>query len=98
MPDDTNSQPIDCWRIRVTGNVQGVSFRAFAKREAVKLGLTGTVGNQPDGSVEIIVEGLIPALKVFRAWCEAGSPHAVVAEIEVTSAPVAGRSDFTVIR
>lgn len=98
MPDDTNSQPIDCWRIRVTGSVQGVSFRAYAKWEAVKLGLAGTVGNQPDGSVEIIVEGSIPALKIFRAWCEAGPPHAFVTGIEVTSAPVAGRSDFIVIR
>lgn len=98
MTDQLGHLQIECWRIHVTGSVQGVSFRAYAKREAVRLGLTGTVSNQPDGSVEIIAEGSIPALKIFRAWCEAGSPHAFVTGIEVTSAPVAGRSDFIILK
>ena len=98
MAGDTDSQPIECWRIRVTGRVQGVSFRAYAKREAVKLGVTGAVANRPDGSVEIIVEGSMPALMAFRAWCDTGSPQANVTGVEITPAPVTGRSGFAIRR
>lgn len=98
MPEQSSPPTIECWRIQVTGRVQGVSFRAYAKREALRLGLTGTVSNQPDGSVEIIAEGDKPALTAFRAWCEVGSPHANVTAVEVTAAPVTGRLHFTIRR
>ncbi len=39
-------------RVRVTGRVQGVGFRAFVLREAAALGITGWVRNLPDGAVE----------------------------------------------
>jgi acylphosphatase len=35
--------------ITVTGKVQGVYFRATAKEEATRLGITGLVKNLPDG-------------------------------------------------
>lgn len=38
-------------------------YRDFVKRNAKKLGLTGTVENIPDGSVLVIVEGEEGALK-----------------------------------
>ena len=38
---------------RVEGRVQGVAFRYLTSREALRLGITGTVKNLPDGSVEI---------------------------------------------
>ncbi|GAF85432.1 unnamed protein product, partial [marine sediment metagenome] len=41
----------------VYGRVQGVFFRAFVSRCARELGLTGYVGNLPDGAVEIMAEG-----------------------------------------
>ena len=39
------------------GRVQGVFFRANAQRIARELKLTGWVRNQPDGTVEALVEG-----------------------------------------
>ncbi|MBC8136836.1 MAG: acylphosphatase [Fibrella sp.] len=44
--------------ITVTGRVQGVGFRYWAVGEVQALGLavTGTVRNQPDGSVEVVAE------------------------------------------
>ena len=39
------------YSVRVTGRVQGVAYRAWAKAEAGLLGLRGWVGNRDDGSV-----------------------------------------------
>lgn len=44
-------------RLIIQGYVQGVGFRATAKHYAKNLGLTGTVRNLSDGSVEIFVVG-----------------------------------------
>ena len=39
------------------GEVQGVGFRATARRFAQSLGLVGYVRNLPDGSVELLAQG-----------------------------------------
>lgn len=39
------------------GRVQGVGFRYTTERLANDLGITGTVKNLPDGSVEMIAQG-----------------------------------------
>jgi len=52
--NDPNQQRLHA---TIEGRVQGVGFRAFVQREALKLGLTGWVRNRWDGSVETLVEG-----------------------------------------
>jgi acylphosphatase len=64
--------------IRVSGKVQGVFFRASAKDEADRLGITGIVRNEPDGSVFIDAEGQPEALTLFTHWCRQGPPRARV--------------------
>jgi acylphosphatase len=44
-------------RAIATGSVQGVGFRAAARRLALELGLKGFVRNLQDGSVEIVAQG-----------------------------------------
>lgn len=44
-------------RVIVHGHVQGVFFRAEAREYARELGITGTVKNLPDGTVEIFAQG-----------------------------------------
>jgi acylphosphatase len=41
----------------ITGEVQGVGFRYFVLRYALRLGLRGSVRNLPDGGVEVVAEG-----------------------------------------
>ncbi len=41
----------------VDGRVQGVGFRWWGQALASELGLTGTVANNPDGSVEFHAQG-----------------------------------------
>ena len=43
-------------RWHFTGNVQGVGFRYFAQCAAQKLGLTGWVANNWDGSVTLAAQ------------------------------------------
>lgn len=42
---------------RVTGQVQGVSFRSWVRAEAEMLGVTGWVRNERDGSVTALIAG-----------------------------------------
>ncbi|MFN7064658.1 MAG: acylphosphatase [Aquificaceae bacterium] len=44
-------------KVYVSGIVQGVGFRSFARRVAESYGLSGWVKNLPDGRVEIFVQG-----------------------------------------
>ena len=44
-------------RAVVSGSVQGVGFRFFAERAAREAGVTGWVRNEPDGSVQLEVQG-----------------------------------------
>ncbi|AOY86863.1 carbamoyltransferase HypF [Marinobacter salinus] len=54
--DSTAEPPLTRWRVCVRGIVQGVGFRPFVYRQATDLGVTGWVGNSPEG-VEIEAEG-----------------------------------------
>ncbi len=44
-------------RVRVTGGVQGVGFRAWTQSRAQEIGLRGWVRNEPDGSVAALLCG-----------------------------------------
>ncbi|MDI6805028.1 MAG: carbamoyltransferase HypF, partial [Candidatus Bathyarchaeia archaeon] len=52
-------------KINVTGIVQGVGFRPFIYRIAVKNGLKGYVRNRGDAGVEIFLEGSEESIKAF---------------------------------
>jgi acylphosphatase len=62
----------------VEGKVQGVNYRREAARKATSLGITGTVWNEPDGSVVVIAEGLPRKLESFLTWAQAGPAAAKV--------------------
>jgi acylphosphatase len=83
---------------RITGRVQGVKYRATARREARQRGLTGWVRNEPDGAVLIDVEGDSGAVDAFLAWCAEGPPSARVATVETTVADPVGYEEFTILR
>ncbi len=44
-------------RLRITGKVQGVGFRAITQKVAKEMGLNCTAKNLEDGSVEVTLEG-----------------------------------------
>jgi acylphosphatase len=74
----------------VHGRVQGVFFRASARASATHLGLTGWVKNRPDGTVEILAEGLKDKLVQLLEWSRHGPPQAQVARVEERWADFSG--------
>ena len=60
--------------IKVSGIVQGVGFRPFIYRIAVKNGLNGYVRNRGDASVEIVVEGKKDNIDQFLKDLKAEKP------------------------
>jgi acylphosphatase len=67
----------------VSGQVQGVCYRAFAHDAAVELGLFGFVRNLPDGRVEAAVEGPRAQVEKFLERLRAGPPRAQVTKLDV---------------
>jgi len=84
---------------RVTGRVQGVGYRWWARSQATGLGLVGTVRNADDGSVEVQARGSDHALLELERLLGEGPPHARVAAVEPIPAAVpAGAASFEVVR
>lgn len=65
----------------VFGRVQGVGFRFFTLQEAGKIGITGTVRNRIDGSVEVIAQGTEEQIATMRAWLLNGPKTAKVERV-----------------
>jgi acylphosphatase len=83
----------------VQGRVQGVFYRDFTARNAVRLGLTGYVHNLPGGSVEIHAEGARKQLETLAKLLKEGPPNARVDNLSVTWSEHTGRyHDFSVKR
>jgi len=66
----------------IHGKVQGVFFRASARKAAVALGIKGWVKNRQDGHVEIMASGSGEKLEKFIQWCSQGPPGAEVSAVE----------------
>ena len=77
----------------ITGRVQGVSYRYYARREASSLGLTGWIRNETDGSVQIVAEGDEESLKELLRYLNQGSPLARVERVDFDLLPASG--EFT---
>lgn len=59
-------------RYRVTGRVQGVGFRAFVRKHAERLGVTGYAKNLADGGVEVLAQGSAKALDELSGYIQQG--------------------------
>lgn len=82
--------------VKVTGRVQGVSFRWYALHEAERLGVHGWVRNEPDGSVGGHFEGDDQAVDSMIEWCRHGPSYASVRHVAVTEAQTTGADAFDI--
>ena len=67
----------------VHGFVQGVFFRANARRKAAELGLKGYAKNRADGSVEIVAEGSEEKLNELIEFCRKNPGASRVSKVDV---------------
>lgn len=80
-------------RFRVTGVVQGVGYRYFARRLARDCGVVGWVRNDPDGSVVVEASGSPEALVAFSSGLRMGPPAARVERVDSLPCPDAEPRD-----
>lgn len=86
-------------RVRVSGRVQHVGFRAWTRSQAQALGLAGWVRNEPDGSVSALIAGEQQAVARMLVLLEKGPMAARVTGVldeEAEADP--GSAGFTVLR
>ena len=77
-------------RIRLAGHVQGVGFRPFVYRLALRHGVCGTVQNQL-GEVEIIAQGNAASLQQFQRDITGEAPPLARPHITSIDSSVVGR-------
>ena len=82
-------------RLRITGRVQAVGYRAWAIETATSLGLRGWVRNRRDGAVEALASGSEEAVAAMIKACRRGPPAARVADVAVVDAEDDGSLGFT---
>ncbi len=88
---------MEAYVLIVSGRVQGVGFRWFAEREALKRNIRGYVRNLEDGRVEILAQAELTALDEFRERIRRGPSASRVDYVEATAVAVdADLSSFRV--
>jgi hydrogenase maturation protein HypF len=81
-------------KINVSGIVQGVGFRPFIYRIAVRNGLAGYVRNRGDAGVEVILEGSELGIKRFMSDLTSEKP--MLAQIDnVITSELAGKNEYS---
>ena len=80
----------------MSGRVQGVFFRDTTRQRAEAAGVSGWVGNTPDGTVEAVFEGEPDAVEEMVEFCRRGPSRAEVAGVEVSEEEPQGLSGFSV--
>jgi acylphosphatase len=78
-------------RYFVSGTVQGVGFRFFARRTAERLRLAGFAKNLADGRVEVYAVGPKEALEKFREELSRGPEGARVTGVAEEKAEIEAR-------
>jgi acylphosphatase len=72
--------------LSIRGRVQGVGYRAFVEREALKCGIEGWARNRKDGSVEAVLAGPRDAIDAVVEVCRRGPFNARVDAIDQRNA------------
>ena len=84
------------YRVLISGQVQGVYFRAACQRMAWQRGVNGWVRNLSDGRVEAVFEGAPGDVQHLVDWSRHGPRLAVVSDITVQAEPPEGLGAFTI--
>jgi acylphosphatase len=81
-------------RLVVRGRVQGVNFRWWVAERARARGVAGWASNEPDGSVELWLEGEPDAVAAVERAAADGPSHAAVERVDGSDEEPRGLSAF----
>ena len=84
------------YRVLISGQVQGVNFRAACQRMAWQRSVAGWVRNLDDGRVEAVFEGAAEDVRHMLDWARHGPRMAVVSGIAVQGERPEGLGAFTI--
>lgn len=76
------------YNITISGRVQGVGFRYYARSVARYMSISGFVRNLPNNNVYIEAEGDDKQLDEFVNWCRNGPDNARVNNVSIISGDV----------
>lgn len=85
-----------CVLVRISGRVQGVGYRDWARRKAGDLGLSGWVRNLASGEVEALLSGSPEKVDAMLAACRRGPQLARVDDVTVTGSAEVASGPFSV--
>jgi acylphosphatase len=71
-----------CFIVNISGQVQGVYFRASSQQMAIDLGLSGHARNLDNGHVEVLVCGEQQQVEKMLSWLNQGPEEAEVENID----------------
>lgn len=81
-------------KISISGAVQGVGFRFYARKKAIEFNLNGYAENNRDGTVVIEIEGRDKDVEKFAVWCQEGPPSAKIEDVQIQEGTVQNFSGF----
>jgi acylphosphatase len=84
--------------LQITGKVQGVFYRAAARKVARRLALSGWIKNSGDIMVEAIISGDDEQLEAFVAWSKRGPEKARVQEVKILELEPQHFNSFEILR
>ena len=82
----------------INGKVQGVFYRATAKKIADKLNITGWIKNTKDDDVEATIAGDEDKLQEFINWCKQGPEKAKVENVTATQGKETSFKNFEIVK
>ena len=82
----------------VSGRVQGVGYREFARRSAERHGVAGFVRNRADGTVEARLVGLAHAVEGMLADLRKGPSCGAVSAVKILARGIAAAEDGFLVR
>ena len=85
------------FEILISGRVQGVGFRAAARKQARAMQLRGWVENLPNGAVRAVISGDPESCTRFIHWCREGSAYSWVEKVDLREMKPESLGPFSVI-
>ena len=85
-----------CFKVHITGKVQGVYFRSSAQQQAIDYSLSGYARNSPNGDVEVLLCGAQENIDKMLVWLGHGPEQAEVETIEHEQVPRQEHNFFSI--